>query len=100
MKPLFRMLRHAVLASLVFLTQVLGAAPGLERLKYNHPGLTVDLGVGLWAFPLPMDLNGDGVLDLAVSCPDKPYNGTYFFEAPNLVHCTIENGYSHASIDW
>jgi glycerophosphoryl diester phosphodiesterase len=78
------MLRLATLASLVFTTPVLRAAPGLERLKYNHPGLTVDLGVGLWAFPLPMDLNGDGLLDLAVSCPDKPYNGTYFYEAPNI----------------
>ena len=54
----------------------------LERLPYNHPGLTVDLGVGLWAWPLPMDYDGDGDLDLVVSCPDKPYNGTYFFENP------------------
>ena len=52
----------------------------LERLKYNHPGLVVDLGVGLWAWPLPMDFDGDGDLDLVVSCPDKPYNGVYFFE--------------------
>ncbi len=58
------------------------AAPSqeLERLKYNHPGLVVDLGVGLWAWPLPMDFDGDGDLDLVVNCPDKPYNGTYFFE--------------------
>lgn len=54
----------------------------LERLDYNNPGLTVDLGVGLWAWPLPMDLDGDGDLDLAVACPDKPYNGVYFFENP------------------
>ncbi len=52
----------------------------LERLKYHHPGLAVDLGVGLWAWPLPMDFDGDGDLDLVVSCPDKPYNGVYFFE--------------------
>jgi hypothetical protein len=58
------------------------AADGLERLKYNHPGLVVDLGVGLWAWPLPMDFDGDGDLDLVVNCPDKPYNGTYFFENP------------------
>jgi hypothetical protein len=55
-------------------------APQLERLKYNHPGLVVDLGVGLWAWPLPMDFDGDGDLDLVVNCPDKPYNGVYFFE--------------------
>ncbi len=52
----------------------------LERLTYNNPGLVVDLGVGLWAWPLPMDFDGDGDLDLVVNCPDKPYNGIYFFE--------------------
>ncbi len=52
----------------------------LQRLPYNNPGLTVDLGVGLWAWPLPMDFDGDGDLDLVVACPDKPYNGVYFFE--------------------
>jgi hypothetical protein len=56
------------------------AAAALEPLHFNHPGLAVDLGVGLWAQPLPMDFDGDGDLDLVVSCPDKPYNGVYFFE--------------------
>ncbi len=56
------------------------AADGLAPLKYNNPGLVVDLGVGLWAWPLPMDFDGDGDLDLVVNCPDKPYNGVYFFE--------------------
>ena len=70
-----------VLATVVWATAALGAdAPRLERLKYNHPGLVVDLGVGLWAWPLPMDFDGDGDLDLVVNCPDKPYNGVYFFE--------------------
>ena len=54
----------------------------LERIPCNNPGLVADLGVGLWAWPLPMDLDGDGDLDLAVACPDKPYNGVYFFENP------------------
>jgi hypothetical protein len=54
----------------------------LEPLPYNNAGLVVDLGVGLWAWPLPMDYDGDGDLDLVVSCPDKPSNGTYFFENP------------------
>jgi hypothetical protein len=62
---------------------LLAADDGLERLKYNNPGLVVDLGVGLWAWPLPMDFDGDGDLDLVVNCPDKPYNGTYFFENAN-----------------
>lgn len=55
-------------------------ADDLEPLRYNNPGLAVDLGVGLWAWPLPMDYDGDGDYDLVVSCPDKPSNGTYFFE--------------------
>ena len=58
-----------------------GSAQELTRLSYNNPGLTVDLGVGLWAWPLPMDFDGDGRLDLVVNCPDKPSNGTYFFAA-------------------
>jgi len=52
----------------------------LYRIKYNNPGLVVDLGVGLWAWPIPNDYDGDGDYDLLVSCPDKPYNGVYFFE--------------------
>jgi FG-GAP-like repeat len=59
---------------------VANAAEGLERLKYNHPGLCVDLGVGLWAWPIPCDADGDGDFDLIVSCPDKPSNGVWFFE--------------------
>src|SRR6187399_227802 len=69
---------------LAVLSASIAHADGLARLKYNNPGLTVDLGVGLWAFPLPMDFNGDGKLDLVVSCPDKPYNGIYVFENPGI----------------
>ncbi|MCF6358940.1 MAG: VCBS repeat-containing protein, partial [Draconibacterium sp.] len=54
----------------------------LIRIEYNNPGLTVDLAVGLWAWPLPYDYDKDGDLDLLVSCPDKPYNGIWFFENP------------------
>ena len=54
----------------------------LERMPANNPGATVELGVGLWAWPMPMDFDGDGDLDLVVACPDKPYNGVYFFENP------------------
>jgi len=57
-------------------------AEPLKRVQYNHPGLTVDLGVGLWAWPLPMDWDKDGDLDLVVSCPDVPFNGTYVFANP------------------
>src|SRR5688572_11995088 len=48
--------------------------------KYNSLGTTSFVGVGLWAWPLPMDYDGDGDMDLLVSCPDKPFNGLYFFE--------------------
>jgi hypothetical protein len=52
----------------------------LVRLPYNHPGLIVDLGVGLWAWPIVCDADGDGDYDLIVSCPDKPSNGVWLFE--------------------
>lgn len=63
-------------------TPAFSAEPGLERMKYNHPGLVVDLGVGLWSSPIPCDADGDGDFDLVVVCHDKPYNGTYLFENP------------------
>jgi hypothetical protein len=73
-------------AVLITLLLCAGVSPvrgdGLQPIEYNNPGLVVDLGVGLWAWPLPMDYDRDGDLDLVVSCPDKPYNGTYFFENP------------------
>jgi len=65
---------------LLSLAALAAPALALEPLKYNNPGLNVDLGVGLWAWPLPMDFDSDGDLDLVVNCPDKPYNGIYFFE--------------------
>lgn len=55
-------------------------AQALTKLPYNHPGLVVDLGVGLWAWPVPCDADGDGDFDLIVSCPDKPSNGVWLFE--------------------
>jgi hypothetical protein len=51
----------------------------MTKLAYNHPGLVTDLGVGLWAWPLPMDYNDDGLIDLVVVCTDKPSNGIYVF---------------------
>ena len=50
------------------------------RLKHNNPDLVVDLGVGLWANPIPVDWDEDGDTDLLVSTTDKPSNGLYFFE--------------------
>jgi hypothetical protein len=71
------------LTSVLLLSMMSGlcaAEVSLHRLQYNNPGLVVDLGVGLWAWPLPMDFDQDGDYDLVVVCPDKPFNGTYFFE--------------------
>ena len=52
----------------------------LTPLAYNNSGLIVDLGVGLWAWPIPWDVDQDGDFDLIVSCPDKPSNGIWYFE--------------------
>ncbi len=79
----FRTTRLIVCVASLLSCLSLAHAEGLERLKYNHPGLTVDLAVGLWAWPLPMDFDGDGQFDLVVNCPDKPYNGVYFFANTN-----------------
>jgi hypothetical protein len=72
--------RLGLLMIFVASTVSIASDAALERVKYNNPGLVVDLGVGLWAWPLPMDYDSDGDCDMVVSCPDKPYNGTYFFE--------------------
>ncbi|MEO5582738.1 MAG: VCBS repeat-containing protein [Saprospiraceae bacterium] len=50
------------------------------RIKQNNPGLIVDLGTGLWSAPIPVDFNGDGLMDIIMSCPDTPYKGIYFFK--------------------
>ncbi len=57
----------------------------LERLAYNNPGLIVDLGVGLWAWPLPMDYNDNGLTDMVVICTDVPYSGVYYFENSGVI---------------
>ena len=54
------------------------AQPVAEILRYDSD-VEDNLAVGLWNCPLPMDYDGDGVRDLVVSCPDKPYRGLYFF---------------------
>ena len=56
------------------------AAGAMPRLAHQNPGLLADLGVGLWAWPLPIDYNRDGRMDLVVVCTDKPFNGTWYFE--------------------
>ena len=77
-----------LLASLLVLAPAARAAPApaapaataMPRLAHHNPGLLADLGVGLWAWPLPIDYNRDGRMDLVVVCTDKPFNGTWYFE--------------------
>ncbi|MCC6680897.1 MAG: VCBS repeat-containing protein [Phycisphaeraceae bacterium] len=52
----------------------------LQRLKYNHPGLLVNLAVGLSSRPLPMDHDGDGRDDLVIASAGTDYRGTYLFQ--------------------
>ena len=56
------------------------AAQSLPRLKHHQPAAVVDLGVGLWSWPLPMDYNRDGRIDLVVAATGVPGNGIWFFE--------------------
>lgn len=52
--------------------------PEAVAIKYNND-ITTGLGVGLWGIPIPVDFDSDGVNDLLVSCPDRPYKGIYYF---------------------
>ncbi|MBR2305598.1 MAG: VCBS repeat-containing protein [Fibrobacter sp.] len=63
-------------------------------------GETRDLKVGLWAWPVPMDWDGDGDIDLLVSCPCRPYNGTYLFRNPGGVKPVFAKGERIADGFW
>lgn len=79
-----RFLVWLFLGGSVFASLGVAAPPAskLQQLKFNHPGLTVDLAAGLWSWPLPMDINGDGHLDMVIDEEDVPYNGVYVYEHP------------------
>lgn len=83
MKKQVYFLYFLLLLIVPFASKVFGQQ--LERLSYNNPGLLVDLGVGLWAWPLPMDYNDNGLTDLVVICTDTPYKGVYFFENTGVI---------------
>lgn len=48
------------------------------RMPANRGG-TDWLKVGLWAYPMAVDWDGDGRLDIVVTTPCVPYEGTYLF---------------------
>ncbi|MGH9627366.1 MAG: FG-GAP repeat domain-containing protein, partial [Bryobacteraceae bacterium] len=50
-----------------------------DRVTFGRTGVRGRLAVGLWAYPAALDFDGDGSLDLIVSCTDRPYNGIYLF---------------------
>ncbi len=89
----FRFMKRLLLAALavsVVAPVLRSAEERLPRLAHNNPGALADLGVGLWAWPLPMDYNGDGLMDLVVVCTDKPSNGTWFFENSGQVDVQLK----------
>ncbi len=50
-----------------------------DRVGYGRVGVRSKLGVGLWAHPAPVDVDRDGAIDLVVGCPDRPFNGIWYF---------------------
>ncbi|HTM51018.1 MAG TPA: VCBS repeat-containing protein [Bryobacteraceae bacterium] len=50
-----------------------------DRVTYGRLGVRGKLAVGLWGHPVALDFDYDGNTDVIVSCPDRPYNGTYLF---------------------
>ena len=78
------------LAATLLLPSMRAAGEPMTKLAYNNPGLLTDLGVGLWAWPLPMDHNDDGLMDLVVVCTDKPSNGIYVFLNTGEVDTTTQ----------
>ncbi len=99
-------MKKGCLLSFLFLSAGLLSAqhPDDIRLPYNHPGLIVDLGVGLWGNPVPVDWDGDGDNDLLVTGRDKPSRGMYYFE--NLGNGTfsagrrIADGLRNLTVSW
>src|SRR5262249_17829576 len=50
-----------------------------DRITFGRPGVRGRLSVGLWAHPVALDFDGDGNIDMIVSCLDHRYNGIYLF---------------------
>ena len=76
------MKKLAILLSLLCCAMALQAQkntmPAAEAIPFGQD-IRVELGVGLWGIPLPVDYDADGLNDLLVACPDTPYKGIYWF---------------------
>ncbi|MDO5553075.1 MAG: VCBS repeat-containing protein [Planctomycetia bacterium] len=79
---------YSLQVGLAFLILVAATATGqeperskrFEPLRYQNAGAITDLGVGLWAWPVVADVNGDGLTDLIVTSSGQSFSGTYYFE--------------------
>ena len=67
--------------------------PEAKIIPYNNEDFIVDLGVGLWAFPVPYDYDNDGVNDVKTITSTyamfAPYNNpkyTVVVVSPNVSH--------------
>ncbi len=70
-----------MLLSLIMINHFVEAQTKDEiRVRHQNPDLIVDLGTGLWGTPIPVDFDGDGLIDIINSCPDTPYKGLYLFK--------------------
>jgi hypothetical protein len=50
-----------------------------DRVTFGKPGIRGRVAVGLYAHPAVVDIDADGLPDLILSSPDRPYNGIYYF---------------------
>lgn len=50
-----------------------------DRVTFGRPGVRGRVAVGLYAHPAVVDMDADGLPDLILSSPDRPYNGIYYF---------------------
>lgn len=51
-----------------------------QKISYGDNSLIVDLGVGLWGWPIPCDRNKDGLSDVIMVAGASPSKGTFYFE--------------------
>lgn len=66
----------------------------LNRVPYNNETLaSVDLGAGVYAAPIVIDMNDDGYMDLVVCSLSEAYKGTYIFYGSEESRDSEQDGY-------